>query len=242
MENGNGPLTKRDLKQLKKLEKLDYAKAAQRQNMVKWIVIGVSSILFLTFFTILVIVSKQNSQKAVTVALSSSGWVRGDEKAPVTIAEFSDLQCPACKAYKPMIDQALSEFSGKVKLLYKHFPLPSHKNGIPAAKAAEAAGSQGKFWEMHDLLFEKQDEWAILNAADINEKLVSYAKELKLDEEKFKKDLEDKKLEEKITSQKDEGAGLGVNATPTFYINSQKVENLPPSYPELKKLIEKYVK
>lgn len=243
MDQSNNRIpTKKELKQLRRLEKLDRSLSEKNQNMVKWIVLGFASILFLAFFIFLVVVSKQNSQKAAKVDISNEGWVRGDKNASVTIAEFSDLQCPACKSYDPIIKQALKEFDGKVKLLYKHYPIPSHKNGVSAAKAAEAAGVQNKFWEMHDQLFDKQEEWSVLDAAAFNDKLLVYANDLNIDTEKFRKDLGDKELEKKITQQQDEGVNLGVNSTPTFFINGEKIENAPQTYDEFKKLITKYIK
>ncbi len=242
MDGENRIPTKKELKQLRKLERLDRDKAGARQNTVKWIVIGVASLLFLAFFTFLVVVSKESSKQATTVKLSSQGWVRGEKTAKVTLTEFSDLQCPACKAYEPIVEQAMKDLNGKLKLVYKHFPLPAHKNGLAAAKAAEAAGVQGKFWEMHDLLFQKQEEWGVLDAGSVSDKFVAYAAGLKLDQDKFKSDLNDSSLEAKIKAEQSEGIDLGVNSTPTFYINNQLVQSAPQSYPEFKKLIDQYIK
>lgn len=241
MDGENRIPTKKELKQLRKLERLDKEKSSSRQNTVKWIIIGISAVLFLVFFTFLVIVSKKNTQQAVNAKLTNSGWSKGAENPKVTLVEFSDFQCPACKAYEPSIEQAMADFKGKIKLVYKHFPLPSHKNGMSAAKAAEAAGVQGKFWEMHDLLFQKQEEWGLLDAASANDKFLSYAVSLNLDQDKFKADLDNKELEAKIKQQQNEGIELGVNSTPTFYINDQKTDT-PSSYNEFKKLIESYLK
>ncbi|OIP57605.1 MAG: hypothetical protein COX79_01330 [Candidatus Levybacteria bacterium CG_4_10_14_0_2_um_filter_36_16] len=231
--------TKKELKAMRKLAQLEGKTLEQKQNMVKWIVIGISSVLFLAFFTVIIIVSKQ---KASEIKISTSGWVRGDQNAKVTLVEFSDLQCPACKAYQPVIEQTLKDFKGRVKLLYKHFPLSLHKNSTIAAKSAEAAGAQGKFFEMHDKLFEKQVDWSGMDASTVEATFISYAKELNLDIDKFKKDLNDKTFEEKIRSQENEGAAVGVNSTPTFYIGRgesyKKIEGASQVYSEFKKEIE----
>lgn len=235
-------LSKRDIKQLRKLEKLQKENLEKKQGMVKWIVISIASFLFLAFFIALIVMVKTSKQEKITTALSASGWVRGDKNAKVSLVEFSDLQCPACKAYQPNIDKALKEFNGEIKLTYKHFPLTIHKNSTAAAKAAEAAGAQEKFWEMHDLLFDKQEEWSVLDSTAVVDKFGQYAKDLGLNIEKFKLDYSDKSYEAKITAQENEGTNAGVAATPTFFLNGVKIENTPQSYSELKKLIENEIK
>ena len=231
-------ITKRELKQLRKLEKLQRENLEKKQGMMKWIVISVASVLFFAFFVVMIIVAKSSKQAEVATALSSSGWVRGDKNARVNLVEFSDLQCPACKAYEPVVEQVLKDLSGKVKLTYKHFPLTIHKNSMAADKAAEAAGAQDKFWEMHDLLFNKQEEWSELDATAVVDKYNEYAKTLGLDVEKFKLDYNNKDFEKKITDMENEGTNVGVLATPTFFINGVKVENAPQNAKAFEKLIE----
>jgi protein-disulfide isomerase len=109
---------------------------------------------------------------------------------------------------------------------------------MPAAKAVEAAGKQEKFWEMHDVLFEKQGEWSELS--DAKEKFLEYARQLELNEEKFLTDFDSKEVEEKINSEIASGNRLGVNATPTFYLSGAKVA--PRSYADFKALVEDAVK
>lgn len=235
-------LSKKDLKQLKKLQELEQANLARKQSMVKWISIGVASILFLSLFSFLFISAKKSSQtpNSQVLSFSPSGWVRGSASASATLTEFSDLQCPACRAADPSVEKALQEFNGRVKLVYKHFPLPSHKYGLLAARAAEAAGKQDKFWQMHDLLFEKQTEWGSLlepNSTDPTPKFEGYAASLGLDVAKFKVDMNDKSLEAKIKAEQEEGVKAGVNATPTFYVNG-KIIQYDGTYNSLKKTIE----
>lgn len=231
-------ITKRDLKQLRKLEKLQRENLEKKQGMMKWIVISVASVLFFAFFVTMIIVAKSAKQAEVATTLSSNGWVRGDKNAKVSLVEFSDLQCPACKAYDPVVKQALNDLRGKVKLTYKHFPLTIHKNSTAAAKAAEAAGAQEKFWEMHDLLFDKQGEWSDLDSTAVVDKYNQYAKDLGLDVEKFKLDYGNKDFEKKITDMENEGVNAGVVATPTFFINGVKVDNPPQDPKAFEKLIE----
>ncbi len=135
--------------------------------------------------------------------------VRGDEKAPLEICEFSDYQCPHCKAAEPILRRLLDEYKGHVKLLFKNFPLSSHADARPAAAAAGAAGRQGKFWPMHDLLFEHQDK---LGTADILE----LARKLDLDLKKWQDDLS--AAGERVDGDRAEGLALHVDHTPTIYI------------------------
>ncbi len=138
--------------------------------------------------------------------------------AKITVVEFADFQCPACGQVYPILKSLKSEYQGRVNFVYRHFPLPQHKNAILAAKASEAASKQGKFWEMHDLLFENQSSWSESDQAQ--ESFVRYATQLGLNQEQFTKDLET--VMESINSDLSDGRALGVNSTPTIYINGIK--------------------
>ena len=141
----------------------------------------------------------------------------GSESAKVTLVEFGDFQCPACGASHPIVKQLTEEYRGDVNFVFRNYPLPMHKNAQKAANAAESAGAQKKFFEMHDLLFENQAEWGESNKPE--EFFEKYAKELDLDIEKFNYDIKDKKYESKIKADQTDGNALGVNSTPTFFIN-----------------------
>lgn len=157
------------------------------------------------------------------------------DSAKVTIVEFSDYQCPACKSANPTIKQILNDYPGKVNFVYRHFPLAQHKNAIPAALAAEAAGQQGKYWEMHDKIFDGQDTWGESdNAPDI---FAGYAKDLGLDMEKYNRDRSDNKFRDKINRDYQDGITLGVNSTPTFFMGSQKLPGAL-SYDQFKSKID----
>lgn len=147
---------------------------------------------------------------------------KGAKNSKVTIVEFGDFQCPACGAVHPVVKQLTREYGDKVTFVFRNFPLQMHKNAQAAHQAAEAAGAQGKFFEMHDKLYENQSDWEKLD--NPNEKFTQYAKELKLDTEKFKKDIEAKKFDKKIEQDVNDGYAVGVNATPTFFINGVKQE------------------
>jgi len=147
---------------------------------------------------------------------------KGKKSAKVTVVEFSDFQCPACGAFHPDMKKILSDYNGKIYFIYRHFPLPIHKNAMKAGEAAEAAGAQGKFWQMHDRLFETQTAWSEI--ADPTSLFVGYAKSLGIDEEKFKKALDEGTYLSLIQKDLQDGNKAGVNATPTIFVNGKKVE------------------
>lgn len=144
----------------------------------------------------------------------------GSDSAKVTIVEFADFQCPACGASYPIVKQILDEEKENIQFVFRHYPLSIHKNGVKASLAAEAAGVQDKFFEMEELLYGNQEEWSEKN--NPQEFFEKYAAELGLDLEKFRTDMKDKKLEDKIKRDQADGNALGVNSTPTFFINGQK--------------------
>ena len=149
--------------------------------------------------------------------------IKGNPDGAVTLVEFSDLQCPACRDFVPTVEEVLDLFGENIRFEYKHFPLPFHTNAVPAAVAAEAAGQQGKFFEYHDLLFANQDEWAAV--AIPTNFFIGYAEELDLDMETFKRHMNASVLQDKVRADLAEGRELGVQATPTFYLNGEKLDS-----------------
>ncbi len=145
---------------------------------------------------------------------------RGAPMAKVTIVEFSDFECPHCGAAHPELVQLLRTFDGSVRLVYRYFPLSGHVRSMPAARAAEAARLQGKFWEMHDRLFEHQRDLG-------DEDLKKYAQEVGLDMARFQSDMSSETVEKRIEASKQEGVKLGVEATPSFYVNGRLFREPP---------------
>jgi predicted DsbA family dithiol-disulfide isomerase len=159
--------------------------------------------------------------KEAKVEISTDGApVRGAPLAPVTIVEFSDFQCPYCGAAHAELGRLLGEFEGQIKLVFKHFPLGGHERAMPAARAAQAAAAQGKFWEMHDLLFEHQ-------RALEDDDLERYARDLGLDIDRFKNDLSAPATQERIDADRSEGERLLVRGTPTMYVDGRLVREPP---------------
>jgi len=169
------------------------------------------------------------------VLVSDDARTLGPKDAKVTIVAFSDFQCPACAAAYPIAKQIVASYQDKVFFVFRHFPIPAHRNAKVAAYAAEAAGEQGKFWEMHDKLFDTQNEWS--TSANPEEKFSEYAKSLNLDLEKFKNDMNNDNLKKRIEKGISDGRKAQVNATPTFFINGEKQEGVE-SYQAFQQKIE----
>ena len=151
---------------------------------------------------------------------SARQW--GDMKAPVTIVEYSDFQCPMCGRVQPQLRAWLETYKGKVKLYFKHYPLTQmHKNALPAAIAAECAGEQKQFWPYSERLYERQSQWAAL--ADGTTHYVALAEELKLNVPQFSSCRQDPAITERIMRDVEEGNGRAVNATPTFFIDGERL-------------------
>ncbi len=163
--------------------------------------------------------------KGVTVSQIdySKGEKIGSDSAKVKMVEFSDLECPACLTAEPSIKKLISTYTDQIQFIYRHFPLSKHIHSRQVANLAEAAGEQGKFWEMHDKLFETQSQWTILSKDDATAFFLSLAKNLGLDENKIKQVLEKDAYKSKIEDDLAEGQRLGVNSTPTFFVNGHKL-------------------
>ncbi len=173
----------------------------------------------------------------LTEPVGSADWTKGAVSPKVSLVEYSDFQCPACKAYHPIVEQVISEYKDTLSFTYRHFPLPNHKNAELAARSAESAGAQGKFWEMTALIFDGQSDWALENSASAKKIFTGYATELKLDITKWETDLASQAVKDKVANDKKTGEQSGVNSTPSFYLNGKKMQN-PKSLDEFKKLID----
>lgn len=142
----------------------------------------------------------------------------------VSIVVFGDFQCPACAATDPLLKSILDKNNEKVVLIFRHFPLTQHINARPAAYAAEAAGKQGKFWQMHDTLYTNQTQWETLQ--NPNEKFVEYAQDIGLNMDEYNKTISDPEIKQKVDSDLDDGTKLRVDATPTIFVDGERVVNI----------------
>jgi protein-disulfide isomerase len=148
---------------------------------------------------------------------ASGAHIRGPKTAVVTIEEFGDFQCPPCAGMAALLKKEEEEYGGKLRVIFHHFPLPIHVHARAAAHAAEAADLQGKFWEMHDLLYKEQGAWSKVDS--VAPLLEGYAKSIGLNGERFEKDMKDPKVIERVDADQKLGSSRGVTSTPTLFIN-----------------------
>jgi len=160
-----------------------------------------------------------------SLLLTNAKHLTGQKNAKVVLVEFGDYQCPACGLVHPILKEVTDMYKDKdFTFVFRNFPLPQHQNAIIAAEAAEAAGAQGKYWEMHDKLFEKQNEWS--ESADPLTIFLGYARELNLDVNQFQKDVLGNAYTSIIQTDQQDGNKLFLNHTPTVYLNGEEIEDV----------------
>lgn len=183
-----------------------------------WVIIGIITVVLFGGAIWYSNISSKQSNEGITV----TDHITGNPDATVTLTEYSDFQCPACGQFHPVVKQLLEKYGDKIRFEYKHYPLPMHPLAPQAAMAAEAAGQQGKFFEMHDKLFENQKTWSVSQTPQTF--FLQYAEELGLDKAKFVAQMKSSVLRDHINANKEEASKLGLTGTPTFYLNGQKME------------------
>lgn len=151
-------------------------------------------------------------------AVSNSDHIQGNPDSDLEIVEYADYQCPACGAAYPVLKEMMRKYENNIKFVFRNFPLAeSHQYARPAAIAAEAASVQNKFWEMHDAIYENQQ--------DLNENfLLELAEKLNLDVDQFKTDYQKSELADKVDYDFESGLMSGVNGTPSFFVNGKKFD------------------
>lgn len=165
------------------------------------------------------------SQPEKPIVIDPAILVRADsnkiatDSAKVTVVEFGDYECPACALAYPGLKEALAAYPSDVNFVYRHYPLMQHPNAQIAGQAAEAAGMQGKYWEMHNTMFEKQEEWS--KSGNALESFKGYAAGIGLDVEKFATDINSDAAKNKVSGDLSDGMSLGVKSTPSFFINNE---------------------
>jgi protein-disulfide isomerase len=166
-----------------------------------------------------------------------SNHTQGEGKKGVTLVEYGDFQCPACTAYHPLIKQMIEKYKSDITFQFVNFPLVQiHQNAMAAHRAAEAASIQGKYWEMHDMLYQRSSDWnTSSNAFSVFQ---GFASQLSLDVEKFKQDYASSQVNDVINADLAQGRKAGVTSTPTFYIDGKKVDQNPQDADAFSKLIE----
>jgi protein-disulfide isomerase len=152
---------------------------------------------------------------------TASMHIRGNPDAPVTLEEFGDFECPPCGNIASFLDELVKEYHPRLRIVFRNFPLVNHKHAHDAALAAEAAGLQGRFWEMHDVLYREQAVWT--KSDNVRELFNAYAGMLGLNLDRFKKDMDGEKARARIESDQERGNSVGVKSTPTVFVNNREV-------------------
>jgi protein-disulfide isomerase len=194
-------------------------------------------------FVGIIYVSKDKKADAPSTnneAITATEHKQGAGNKGVTLIEYGDFECPACGAYYPLVKQVKEKYKDDITFQFRHFPLVQiHRNAMAAHRAAEAAGKQGKFFEMHDMLYERQQAWkSETNPSAIFE---SYATELALNLEQFKREAASGEINDIINADIQEGQASDASATPTFVLNGKKIEN-PRDLEGFYKLIDDAIK
>jgi len=231
MENGNTSdghiLTKREKRELAKEEKQKESERSNFKSKIKKLSLIIAGFLILGFLGYkgwkwINTPLENNQTQSGILTVRDGDNIKGNPNAEVTLIEYGDFECPACAAYSDLVEKVFSEHTNDLRTVFRHFPLPTHKNAVLAAQATEAAGRQGKFWEMHDILYQKQSDW--VDEKSPLDKFKEYAKSLNLDEQKFLADYDSKETKDKINSDQAEGYKLKITSTPTFYLNGKLID------------------
>ncbi len=204
-------------------------------NKVGWIIFSAAVVALLGGLIIWTRVTNPTADvsnidnNSILAASEASGniadHVKGKEDGKVLIVEYGDYQCPSCKSAFPNVETLMDEYGDRVALVFRNFPLTSiHPNAKSAAAAAESAGLQGKYWEMHDLLYTNQDSWKNLNTTQRTDAFVDMASQIGLNTEKFKTDLSSSDVNKKISFDMSLGKANSAAATPTFFVNGEKLD------------------
>ncbi len=156
-----------------------------------------------------------------------SNYVYGNPDAEVTLVEYGDFECPACGAFFPIVEQIKEEYKDKIRFEFRHFPLVQiHQNAQAAHRAAQAAGNQGKFWEMYTILYERQANWRSNGSGSLASSVFEgYAEEIGLDVDRFKADVAASDTLATINADVERGKADGVEGTPSFFLNGKKIED-----------------
>jgi protein-disulfide isomerase len=186
--------------------------------------IGISVVTILLFVGGIMALNKKETVESgpvdQAILVRENSHTLGGEEPEVVLVEFADYQCPFCAQSHPFIQALALQYPQRLQLVYRHFPLIQHQQAQLAAEAAEAAGAQDKYWQMHDLIYTGQEEWA--ENEDALAVFQGYAEQLELDMEQFNQALTEGTFKQKIQQDVADGNAAGVNATPTFFVDGQK--------------------
>lgn len=216
------------------------------QNRQNILFIGIIIIVAIAAVIFAVVWTSSHDQSGFTAgtasAVSATDHTEGPATSTVSLIEYGDFQCPACGAYEPLVEQLKQDYAGKVLFVFRNFPLTNiHPNAMLGAEAAEAAGLQNKYWEMHNKLFTEQATWSVASPVDAKAMVDGYAKDLGLDVAKFDADMQSAAVADKIQADTTSGNAASINHTPTFFINLTEIPN-PQSYGDFTTSIDNALK
>jgi len=177
---------------------------------------------------------------ATTVpAISAGDWTEGNKAAKVSVIEYGDYECPACGSWSPIVDQLVKDYGSEIVYSFRNFPLYQiHPDAQISSEAAEAAGLQGKYWEMHELLYKNQAAWSVADPGTVVSKYFDgYAGQLGLDVKKFDQDINSSAVSNKIQADVAGGNAAQIDHTPTFFVNLTQIPN-PTDYNAFKAVID----
>jgi protein-disulfide isomerase len=190
-------------------------------------IIGFTALLFislLAYYFYKIAHTPLQSDLTTVPSLTQEDHTRGAKDAKVTIIEYGDFECPACKAYESVVRDLQAKHKDDIRLTFREFPLITiHKNAFMSASYAESASLQGKFWEMHDILYDKQEEWG--ESLDAEQKIKVYASEIGLDVAKLSNDAQSEAVKNKIIADYKEAGILKLPGTPSFFVNGVKIDS-----------------
>ena len=174
---------------------------------------------------------------------AESVHIRGNPAAAVTLEEFGDFECPSCANLATFLDQVIKEYHPRVRLIFRNFPLPNHLFARDAALAAEAAGLQGRYWEMHDMLYREQPVWTSSKSVnDARTLFISYAETLELDLGRFKRDMDSDKARERIETDEARAKSLGVKTAPSLFVDRREMGPNDRTPEGVRRLVDEAVK
>ncbi|HCM67628.1 MAG: hypothetical protein A2898_05605 [Candidatus Kerfeldbacteria bacterium RIFCSPLOWO2_01_FULL_48_11] len=229
-------LTKKQRKEMRREERRNEEQNVRRSSIRKkyfgWGGISIGIALLIVW----AVLSSGGSNGTNSALAPDNDPFKGIADAQVVLTEYSDFQCPACKSALPIVQQVIDTYADRIKITYNNFPLSSiHQNSDEAAKAGECAFDQNKFWEYHDMLYDRQDLWA--NMSDPQETFTNYAQEVGMDTGVFNTCYDGSDAKDRVEYDKREGNTRGINSTPTFMVDDEVVRSVR-SFADLQEVID----
>ncbi len=221
------------------------SKGKKKNNGALVVIISLLVIVGILFGLNSFLSSKNKKDTFLITKISDAGYTFGQQDAKFKLVEYADFQCPACSLFSPILHEVVNNINSKygsstISLTFKYFPLVSiHSNALLSTYSAEAAKNQSKFWEMHDILFANIEEWG--EALDAKSKIEGYARDMGLDMAKFIQDRDSQNTKDIATNALREATKLGLNHTPTIFLNGEELQNVPLSADSLQNILEEKI-